>query len=644
MSDRVPSDKSDPENFTNSTPPTQPTTTTIPEPSRNGDTHSKDGSIHPEDPAYPWPPGVTPVKMKHYLGDGTLEWWYAYSKGGSDPKWIVITFVHPPSAVRMRGANIKRENVFLLDGSPLPPYEAPEGEKKRKKKPKRKELYQGDGLKHPIHQTPWGNSRTLVLMFGDIIRYCHPWKCWMIWDGSRWVRDDKGKIIELAKRTVVSLWEEAWSALGEASKRPEGDEKAEAMAEAKRLLSWAISSECKSQIENMIYLAQSAPPIPILPGDFDQDPYLFNCANGTIDLRSGRLREHRKEDFLTKISPVEFDPKARAPRWEQFEREIFLETRKTRPEDSVALYMRRKIGYALSALDELQEMDLLYGEGSNGKNVYLETCKEIFGDYAIVSEPELLLKHRNERHPTGVADLAGARLVLTSETGDGMEFAEAMMRRLTGDKFIKSRRICENFFEFRRTFKIVVATNDKPSLKVANHANFRRLRIVPFQATFEQAGVEIAEQGNGPPKVMREDLKLKDKLMAEAPGILNLFVKGFLQWQRDGLKPPEVVTAATQEYQDEQSNIGDFISRYFDSFAGKHDKQGLIDNRIMYPAGKLHEDYVAWCKDNAISPLSKNAIGRQLTKAGYELYESNGNSYRLGLKLKMSVPTTEPID
>jgi hypothetical protein len=120
-----------------------------PVPGSNGEHPTgSNGELHPEDPAYPWPPGVVPVKIKHYLGDGTPEWWYAYSKGVNDPKWIGIDFVHPPSAVRMRGANVKRENVFLLDGSPLPPYQEPRKEKKKKKK-KKKEEGEGEGEGKP---------------------------------------------------------------------------------------------------------------------------------------------------------------------------------------------------------------------------------------------------------------------------------------------------------------------------------------------------------------------------------------------------------------------------------------------------------------------------------------------------------------
>jgi putative DNA primase/helicase len=599
---------------------------TIPTPSANG---QPTGSIHPEDPAYPWPPGVVPVKWRCNASDEPPRWKYgSFKKDGQSTVMVDLVTPEQHSSGRIVSySGIPRSWLRTLDGKPLPDYGEP---LPRVKAPS---ANPGDQYDHPINWTPWGNSRRLIRIFGGTIRYCHPWKSWMTWDGSRWGRDNKGEIIELAKEVVAAMWREAAMAMEEAEAIADEEKKAKAMARAAKFRGWVLSSESKGQIENMIFLAQSQPPIPILPDEFDRDPYLFNCQNGTIDLRDGKLREHRKEDFLTKISPVEFDPKARAPRWEQFEREIFLETKDTRPEDSVALYMRRKIGYALSALDELQEMDLLWGEGSNGKNVYLETCKWVFGDYAIVSEPELLLKHRNERHPTGVADLAGSRLVLTSETGDGMEFAEAVLRRLTGDRFIKSRRICENFFEFPRTFKLVVATNDKPSLKVANKANLRRIRIVPFQATFEQAGVEIAKQGDGPPQVMREDLKLKDKLLAESPGILNLLVEGFLEWQRGGLKPPPVVVAATEEYRGEQDKIGDFIGQYYQSYKDDYaDKQEFIDRWIMCPFSKLYEDYVKWCRDNSMSPISKNAVGRQLTKAGYEPHESNGISYRLGLK------------
>jgi putative DNA primase/helicase len=417
----------------------------------------------------------------------------------------------------------------------------------------------------PINRTDLGNARRLVKLFGDRIRYCYPWRSWFIWDGIRWRRDDTGEIFRLAKKTIQAI-------VAEAAETEDEDRR-------KALVQWAMKSEGKKPIEYMVTLAQSEPGIAVRADEWDRDDWALNVQNGTVDLKAGTLRPHRKEDLITKLAPVEYDADAKAPRWEKFEEEIFA------GDVAIAQYLRRMVGSALTGDDSVQELVIAHGEGSNGKNVYLETLQRILGDYATQAEPDLLLQAGRDRHPTGVADLFGRRFVVTSETDDGKKLAEALFKRLTGDGIIKARRMREDFFEFRRTFKVFLATNHKPEVQGRDHATWRRIRLVPFGVTFVKQGEPI-----NPPLVLPEDPHLGDALIQEAPGILAFMVKGCLDWQRDGLKPPDAVITATNEYRAETDHLPEFITEECDSFL---DHPTLKTQAKTQPTA-LFAAYVAW--------------------------------------------------
>jgi putative DNA primase/helicase len=217
-----------------------------------------------------------------------------------------------------------------------------------------------------------------------------------------------------------------------------------------------------------------------------------------------------------------------------------------------------------------------------------------------------------------VADLFGKRFVVTSETEDGKRLAEALFKRLTGDRSIKARYMHENFFEFNRTFKVFLATNYKPEVKGRDYATWRRIRLVPFNATFVKAGEPIR-----PPDVRREDPTLGAALLEELPGILVLMVEACLDWQCNGLRPPAAVVAATEEYRQSMDHLPEFIAE-----ACIEDPKGRIATDILYIM------YTKWCRNSNYEPMSRRTFGANVGKRGYELVPSNGRTYRRGLKLR----------
>jgi P4 family phage/plasmid primase-like protien len=376
-----------------------------------------------------------------------------------------------------------------------------------------------------VPRTDVGNGERLVARFGDLIRHCHLWGKWLAWDTRRWAIDAGDQMASLAKRTARRILAEA-SCIGNKKSR-------------KAHISWNKQSECGARIELMLRRAAAEEGIPVLPGDLDQDPWLLNCLNGTIDLKTGKLRPHRRADLITKLAPVEFDSQATCPHWDQT-LELFL------PDAAVRAYLQRLCGYALTGVIKDHIMPVAYGTGANGKSTILGAVLGVMGtDYAMKAPPDLLMTKHSETHPTEPADLLGKRLVVAIETEDGRRLNETMVKELTGGDRIRARRMREDFWEFEPTHKIIMATNHKPIVRGTDLGIWRRLVLVPFTVRVEGA------------QAIKD---MPEKLKAEYSGILAWMVRGCLDWQKNGLGAPEAVASATRTYRDEQDLMGDFLA------------------------------------------------------------------------------------
>ena len=268
--------------------------------------------------------------------------------------------------------------------------------------------------------------------------------------------------------------------------------------------------------------------------------FLLNVENGTIDLRTGKLRPHQREDLITRLAPVKFLPGAKCPTWLRVLDEIFAGDTGL---DSL-------LEDALRRLPDRRRHRIRFcrfstGPGANGKTTILTVLLEILGpDYAIVAPPGLLTLKKGERHPTELASLFNKRLVVDSETAEGAQFNENLVKQLTGGDKIRARRMREDFWEFSPTHKILMCTNHKPEIRETKNAIWRRVKLVPFNVTIPED---------------QQDARLPDRLRAEYPGILAWCVEGCLDWQELGLEIPPAVEDATKEYRRESDVIGEFL-------------------------------------------------------------------------------------
>jgi putative DNA primase/helicase len=401
------------------------------------------------------------------------------------------------------------------------------------------------------------------------------------------------------------------------------DDKKARLLEAKRGLRWALESESAKRINAMLDLARSEPTMPILPAQLDSDPWLFNCPNGTLELRTGTLREHRREDFLTKLCPTPYNAEAICPTWERFLGAIFPND-EDEPDAELITFMQRLLGRCLTGDVSEQNLPIFWGSGANGKSTLVNAVLDTLGsDYAMKANADLLMTSRGERHPTELAGLFGMRLVVASETHQGRHLNESLVKDLTGGEPIRARRMREDFWEFKPTHKVVLLTNHKPRVAGTDEGIWRRLRLVPFTTTFWDQ-TDPGKDASQLPSNLRQDKQLGEKLTVEREGILAWLVRGCLGWQRDGLTLPDKVRVATTEYRSDEDVLAQWIEQCC--------AQG--DRSFRCKAGELFAHYREWCERAGEEEiLNQKTFGEALSARGFERKKSDGVYWRLGIAL-----------
>jgi len=419
--------------------------------------------------------------------------------------------------------------------------------------------------------TDLGNAERLVALHGNDLRYCHAWKSWLIWDGVRWVVDRSNKVKLKAKETVRRIYLEASQA----------DER-----DRIEIARHATKSESEGRINAMISLAQSEPGIPIDPEELDKDPYLLTCVNGTIDLRTGQLLTHKRENLITQLAPVIYDPEAKCELWIRFLDRIMDGN------ENLISFLQKVVGYSLTGDTTEQCLFILYGTGANGKSTFLQAISSILGDYAKQTPVEtLLVKKHLGGIPNDVARLKGARMVMASEAESGQRIAESLIKQMTGGDKLTARFLHQEWFEFLPTHKIFLATNHKPIIAGTDTAIWRRIRLIPFEITIPEN---------------ERDRHLSKKLNRELSGIFNWALEGCLKWQNEGLGFPDEVRTATENYRDEMDVLNDFINDCC-----------ILHENAKVKSKDLYDEYIEWCERNGEKALSKRGFALKLKEKNF---------------------------
>ncbi|MCH7982111.1 MAG: hypothetical protein IID59_11465, partial [Proteobacteria bacterium] len=276
--------------------------------------------------------------------------------------------------------------------------------------------YDDDGLPGAVTRiapgerfTELGNAKRFAYQHGSRVRFVWPWNRWLFWDGKRWRNDDSGTIPTLAKRTVDSLCAEA----AEFS----DDQRREALRHAAR-------SESAAAMRGMLELARSEPGIPVSPDDLDSNPMLLNALNGTVNLRTGMLRDHDPDDLISHLAEAELSDQ-KCPLWLGFLDKIFA------GQQDLIDYLQRAVGYTLTGGTDEQCLFFLHGNGANGKSTFIGAVEHVLGSYALTTPAETLMATRRDSIPNDVARLNGIRMVVASELDEGKRFNESRIKDLT---------------------------------------------------------------------------------------------------------------------------------------------------------------------------------------------------------------------
>jgi putative DNA primase/helicase len=463
-----------------------------------------------------------------------------------------------------------------------------------------------------VDMTDSGNANALFEETRGDLRYIVERKCWMQWGGCAWTVDESGAIARRAGLHVAERYLTLAKRMEAEAENAVGDDRKRLLKLADSFRAWAMHCRNSAGLDRMFKEAARDDRFAVSVAQLDQDRWALGVANGVVDLRTGKLRDSSRDDFITKRSPYAFKPDAQAPRWNTFSPEITglpAPGASFTPRPDLATYLHRAIGYwATGAVNE-HKMFVFSGAGSNGKSVLVDVLAEVLGPYCVLIPPDAMMSSSHSadgERPTPFArNLAGARLAFGSEAKEGQKLNAAWVKKQTGDAKLTARGLHENAFTFPVTHKLALLTNHEPRLDHMDDATRGRLHIVPFDMRWNRPGLPSRDAS-----LPDGDKHLMQKLMAEAEGILAWIVRGAVAYARDGLEPPAEVAAKTLDYFEQQ----DGFSQWLHGMERCPAKDGTA-------AAVLFGYFGSWCVGEGIgnpSPSTPHAFGKALQALGIE--------------------------
>ncbi len=419
-----------------------------------------------------------------------------------------------------------------------------------------------------VQRSEEGVADMFVNMFADEVRYQTD-RGWLLWAGSHWRQDKDDAVFRRVREVTAQLGEQARN-------MPRDNKEQEKAADA--FGRFANSMQRDRAHRAVLAIASRHPDIRVSTEKLDRNPYLLPCQNGTVDLRTGELREARPHDYLTRVIPIEYDPKATAPKFDAFLERI-------QPELATRLFIQRLLGGSTFGFVREHVFPIFFGDGANGKSVLASVVQHVLGDYAQTAPASLVIESRNEPHMTQIARLDGVRLAFIHETKRGVRLNVERVKMLSGGDRICANLMRQDLVEFDPTHQLILISNFKPHIDAALRAVWRRLLLVPFD-------VEIPEN--------EQDLGLTDDIIdMEAEGVLRWLVEGAAWWQwlseqnkgSSGLLPPQNVLDQTLEYQAAEDVVGGFV-----------EAKCVLQPAASSSGAALYKVYRSYCEDVGVKP------------------------------------------
>lgn len=432
-------------------------------------------------------------------------------------------------------------------------------------------------------------------------RYVPGWG-WMFWDGMRWLKDDRLHHMTAlrdflrAKSGLLMQW-----AARKAATLPVQDDADKLLAAMKRKATELRQAPFRAAVE---LTARSNADLVATIDQFDASPDLLGVPSGAIDLRTGEACAPNRADYITRSAALDPAPAgAAAPLWAAFLARTFA--------DDAAMigFVQRAAGYALTGHTREQKLLFLFGTGGNGKSIFLNTLQWLLAEYATRAPASLFLDSRNEQHPTDLASLRGARLVVSSELPPGRSWNEALVKDVTGGDPITARFMRQDSFTYQPQFTLMIAGNHQPTFRGVDEAIRRRVLLLPFTVTIPAS---------------ERDPQLAEKLRTEGPAILRWCIDGAAAWYREGLNAPAIVEAASADYLDDCDLLGEFLHDCTTHTPGAGERIAAVYTRFQM-----------WSSQRGMhSPWSQHALTRALGERGLILKRKEDGRWLLDHQLR----------
>ena len=418
--------------------------------------------------------------------------------------------------------------------------------------------------------TDLGNAERFRKAWRGDVYYVREHRTWYYFDGKRWVPDDAAAA-RMAHETIRSIVKEA----------VEGDPD-----DLQHAMRWQKNSEANARIKAMLDVASQLEGLSISQEAFDTQPYLVNFQNGVMDLRTGEFREARANDKITRLAGCEWDPEAKAPRFVQFISEVVGE------DEDDANYLKKLIGYVLSGERVEQRLQILIGDGGDGKSTFIETLKRLLGDYQTTLAATSISAQNTAAIPNDIAKLAGKRLATISELPQKLHVNTQLVKAMSGGDTMTARFLHKEFFDFQPTAQLLVATNFYPFADPEDKAYFRRLAILRFPKSFADEN---------------PDKELKSKLASELPGIAVWAVEGYRAYMEEGLELSPSMRYELDNYR-----------RFTDPLTGFFDNCLEITNRNNHfvPTDDLVDAAIKYCLEEDRPKPDKSMVIRYMERRG----------------------------
>lgn len=435
-----------------------------------------------------------------------------------------------------------------------------------------------------------GNARRLLQCTNNQIRFNYTDNTWLLWDGCKWAKDDTGGIFRFADRAIASMTQELKIYQKNAD---EGKPDANKMLEMfQKHMKKSRSHNAKKAMEQ-----ETKHLVPITNSELDRKHHLLNTPGGIINLKDGVLSPCDPNQYITMSVKCTPSKTSDCPMWKQFLKEIFC------GDTDLIRFIQKAVGYSLTGSTSEQCVFFLHGNGSNGKSTFVEILRHLFDSYAtnVQAESIMMRAKSSGSASSDIARLTGVRFVTSAEPSEGMRINEGLLKQISGEDLVTARKLYGNEFEFTPHFKLWMSTNHKPIIRGTDEGVWRRIRMIPFNASFSGS---------------QKDKNLKYKLARELPEILRWAIDGCLLWQSEGLVPPRSVQQATDAYRAEMDVVSAFLEACCTT------GQGEVKSSNLYSA------YCQWAEMNNEYRMSNSKFGLEIKKRFNSVRTMNGWFYK----------------